>query len=97
MEEEYLFRRRLQPLQPYDWTLWNAPSKLPIGIAAFIAFVVGWIGAILCMNQVYFVGPIAKLVPADMGLPVAAAWAGLGYPGLRVSLLYYGWYCGLLD
>ena len=36
---------------------------LPIGIAALSAFLVGWVGPIwLCMDQAYFVGPIARLV-----------------------------------
>ena len=84
-EEEFLFRRRLSPQMPYDWTLWNKPDRLPLGIAAFISFIIGWIGAILCMSQVYYVGPIAELIPADIGLPVAASWAALVYPPMRVS------------
>ncbi|KAL8708348.1 MAG: hypothetical protein Q9220_006728 [cf. Caloplaca sp. 1 TL-2023] len=46
----------------YDWTVWNEPEKLPHGIAALVAFLVGWAGAILCMAQVWYIGPIAKLV-----------------------------------
>ncbi|KAI4113857.1 MAG: hypothetical protein LQ338_008099 [Usnochroma carphineum] len=48
--------------QTYDWTIWNTPEKLPHGIAAFMAFLVGWAGAILCMAQVWYKGPIASLV-----------------------------------
>jgi purine-cytosine permease-like protein len=44
-----------------------------------------YIGAIVCMSQIYYVGPIAKMIPGDIGLPVAAAWTALCYPGLRVS------------
>jgi purine-cytosine permease-like protein len=84
-EEEFLFRRRRNPNQPYDWTTWDVPKKLPIGIAAFTSFIIGWIGAILCMSQVYYAGPIAALIPADLGLPVSVAWAALVYPVLRVS------------
>lgn len=58
IEERYIFRRQAG----YNWAAWDDPSKLPIGIAAFIAFVVGWVGAILCMAQVWYVGPIARLV-----------------------------------
>jgi purine-cytosine permease-like protein len=43
---------------------------LPIGIAALSAFLVGWVGAILCMDQTYFVGPIARLV-GDYGADVS--------------------------
>lgn len=37
------------------------------------------------MSQVYYVGPIAALIPADLSLPVSAAWTALVYPMLRVS------------
>jgi len=43
---------------------------LPIGIAAFSAFLVGWVGAILCTDQTYFVGPIARLI-GDYGADVS--------------------------
>ena len=58
LEEQIIFRRKTG----YDWTIWNQQSKLPIGIAALIAFLVGWAGAILCMAQVWYIGPIAKQV-----------------------------------
>lgn len=66
LEEFFIFRWR----SGYDWTMWNKPSKLPIGIAAFIAFAVGWVGAILCMAQLWYIGPIAKLV-GDWGADVS--------------------------
>lgn len=58
LEEQLIFRKR----RDYDWAVWDDQSKLPIGIAAFIAFLVGWVGAILCMAQVWYIGPIAKEV-----------------------------------
>lgn len=58
IEEQVVFRRRCG----YDWTNWNQQEKLPVGIAALIAFLVGWAGAILCMAQVWYIGPIAKQV-----------------------------------
>ncbi|KAL8705378.1 MAG: hypothetical protein Q9201_001497 [Fulgogasparrea decipioides] len=51
--------------QTYDWTAWNQPQKLPHGIAALVAFLVGWAGAILCMAQAWYKGPIANLVGED--------------------------------
>jgi purine-cytosine permease-like protein len=84
LEEQLIFRRRMNP--SYVWSDWNKPEKLPIGIAAFIAFLVGWVGAILCMAQFYFIGPLAKLVGdygGDMGNYVGFAWAALVYPLLR--------------
>lgn len=84
LEEQLIFRRNRIP--HYVWEEWNKPGKLPLGVAALTAFLVGWVGAILCMTQVYYVGPIAKLVGdygADMGNYVGFAWAALVYPPLR--------------
>ncbi|KAK8240589.1 putative nucleoside transporter [Phyllosticta capitalensis] len=83
LEEHLLFRSRNGG---YDWSAWNKKEKLPYGYAAFTAFVVGWIGAILCMAQVWYIGPIAKTVGedgADMGNYVGFAWAAVVYPPLR--------------
>ena len=83
--EEFLIFRRADYAK-YHWSDWDDRSKLPIGAAALIAFLVGWVGAILCMAQVWYVGPIARLVGqygADMGNYVGFAWAALVFPGLR--------------
>lgn len=45
LEEQLIFRRRTG----YDWTTWNSQDKLPLGIAALVAFLIGWAGVILCM------------------------------------------------
>lgn len=58
LEEQIIFRRRIR----YDWTIWNQQNKLPVGLAALVAFLIGWAGAILCMAQVWYIGPIAKQV-----------------------------------
>ncbi|KAJ6171893.1 Permease cytosine/purine uracilthiamine allantoin [Penicillium chermesinum] len=90
LEEYLIFRRRCG----YNWAAWRDPKKLPIGIAGFIAFVVGWVGAILCMAQVWYIGPLAKLVGAygaDMGNYVGFSWALLVFPPLRwLELRFFG-------
>ena len=58
LEEHLIFRR----VRGFDWTQWNQQSKLPLGVSALAAFLVGWAGAILCMAQAWYIGPIAKLV-----------------------------------
>ena len=58
LEEQLIFRRR----RGYDWAAWNQQEKLPIGIAALGAFLVGWAGAILCMAQKWYIGPLANQV-----------------------------------
>ncbi|CAG7921451.1 unnamed protein product [Penicillium olsonii] len=88
LEECFIFRARTG----YNWAIWRDPSKLPIGIAGFIAFVVGWVGAVLCMAQVWYIGPIAKLVGAygaDMGNYIGFSWAALVYPPLRYIELHF--------
>ncbi|EED16596.1 nucleoside transporter, putative [Talaromyces stipitatus ATCC 10500] len=90
LEERYIFRRQTG----YNWAAWDDPSKLPIGLAAFTAFLVGWAGAVICMAQVWYIGPLAKLVGdygADMGNYVGFSWAALVYPPLRyLELRYFG-------
>jgi len=90
LEEEFIFRRRRGG---YNWEVWNDPKKLPIGLAALVAFCVGWVGAVLGMWQTYFTGPLARQVGdgIDLGMPVAASWGALTYPPLRwLELKYFG-------
>lgn len=82
LEEHLIFRRS----RGFDWAAWSDRSKLPLGLAAFTAFVIGWVGAIMSMYQVYYVGPIAKLVSedgADLGIWVGSSLAMLVFPPLR--------------
>ena len=44
-EENLLFNRG----RGYDWSAWNNRQKLPVGVAAGIAFLVGWVGAVIGM------------------------------------------------
>jgi len=53
LEEEMLFRRRRGG---YNWEAWNNQKKLPIGLAALTAFLIGWVGAVMGMYQNYFTG-----------------------------------------
>jgi purine-cytosine permease-like protein len=46
----------------YDIAAWQNSRKLPYGIAASITFLTGTVLAILCMSQVWWVGPIALKV-----------------------------------
>lgn len=82
LEEHLIFRRT----SGFDWTAWSDPKRLPMGLAAFTAFIIGWVGAILCMYQIYYVGPIAKLASptgADLGIWVGCSWAMIIFPPLR--------------
>ena len=66
LEEHFIFRRKTG----FNWATWNQQKKLPLGIAALIAFLIGWVGAILSMAQVWYIGPIARLV-GDYGADVS--------------------------
>lgn len=70
IEEQVIFRRSTG----YDWTVWDQSEKLPLGIAALLAFLIGWVGAILCMAQAWYIGPIAKLV-GEYGADVCLSMA----------------------
>jgi purine-cytosine permease-like protein len=59
--EEHLIFRKWRGIG-WNWEAWNDPSKLPIGFAASVAFLVGWVGAILCMAQVWYIGPLAAMI-----------------------------------
>lgn len=85
LEERYIFRRGVE----YNWDAWCEPKKLPIGIAGFIAFVVGWVGAVLCMAQVWYIGPIANLV-GKHGADVCLFPPSLP-PSLFLSLSVFSW------
>lgn len=91
VEEHLLFRRGDRG---FDWSAWSDPRRLPLGLAAFSAFVIGWIGSIMCMYQIYYVGPIAKLASpegADLGIWVGCSWAMLVFPPLRwLELKHFG-------
>lgn len=82
LEEHFIFRQS----RGFDWADWNDRSKLPLGLAALAAFLIGWVGSIIAMDEIYFVGPIAKMVGesgSDLGIWVGSSWAMLVYPGLR--------------
>ncbi|KAL4872793.1 hypothetical protein BDV12DRAFT_210135 [Aspergillus spectabilis] len=80
VESDLLFNRG-----DYDWSAWNDPEKLPVGFATTAAFLIGWAGAIVGMDQVYYTGPIAEAIAGGCDLGI---WLGLGvtavvFPPLR--------------
>lgn len=81
--ETLLFRRGDRY---YVWSVWDKKEYLPPGIAAFVTFIIGETGATLCMDQMYFVGPIASLIGShggDLGLFAGFILAAVVYPPLR--------------
>jgi NCS1 nucleoside transporter family len=95
VEEHFIFRGG-------DFKNWNLedvhnPRKLPFGAAAFASLCLGWVGAVLFMSQVWFVGPGAIAVGgapfgADIGFEMSAAFAGISFPLFRyIEKKYWGY------
>lgn len=83
--EEHLLFHVLRGV-PFDWTAWEDKEQLPIGAAALVAWLVGWAGAIVGMDQVWYQGPIAVKIGGyggDIGAWMSIAFAGVTYPPLR--------------
>jgi NCS1 nucleoside transporter family len=79
--EHFVFRRGR-----YNVDDWNTPSKLPIGWAAIVSMAIGLVGVVLGADQVYYTGPIAKLVGPygiDIGFELGLVMAGISYLILR--------------
>ena len=85
LEEHLIFRTKMG--LGFDWTQWENQSYLPIGLAALTSFLIGWAGAIIGMDQVWFTGPVAMRVGdgtgADIGIWLGACFALVTYAPLR--------------
>src|SRR5947209_7171522 len=79
--EHFVFRRGR-----YNVDDWNNARRLPIGWAAIVSMAFGIVGVLLGAAQVYYVGPIAKLVGPygmDIGFELGLVFAGIAYLSLR--------------
>lgn len=78
--EHVIFRRS----KGFDWSRWEDKSYLPVGWAALASFLLGWLGAVLGMYQIWYVGPLAMLSGgADVGVWVGCGFALISFPPLR--------------
>lgn len=75
---EHLYFRRNDPSR-YDEKSWNVPARLPTGVAAIAAGLSCFAVVIPSMDQVWFVGPIARSTPGDIGFEVAFAVTAILY------------------
>ncbi|KAG8692450.1 hypothetical protein FRC08_009767 [Ceratobasidium sp. 394] len=78
--EHIVFRRGDFSL--YDISTWNSPTRLPPGLAAIGACVLGCGMIAVCMSQVWYTGPVAKL-SGDIGLEVGIVLTALCYLPFR--------------
>ena len=71
---------------PFDWSAWEDKKRLPLGIAALLSFFIGWAGAIVGMDQVWYQGPVGSKIGGyggDIGAWLAIAFTCIAYPPLR--------------
>jgi NCS1 nucleoside transporter family len=76
----------------YNWEGWDKPSNISYGIAATVAFACGVAGAVVGMNQIYWQGPIARMLGdfgGDIGMWLCGSFSGIVYPVLRYFELKY--------
>ncbi|KAL9577155.1 MAG: hypothetical protein Q9203_007565 [Teloschistes exilis] len=92
--QEHLMFRRPGLAGGFDWTAWEDKTRLPLGLAALVAFLVGWAGAIIGMYQNWYMGPVAAKIGgigADIGVWLGCAFALVVFPPLRyLELKKYG-------
>ncbi|KAJ7806851.1 hypothetical protein B0H14DRAFT_2874836 [Mycena olivaceomarginata] len=77
---------------------WNKSERVPIGIAAVIAFLFGALGTAMGMAQIWYIGKIGALVGGaanpfggDIGFELAGAFAGIVYvPARYLELKKFG-------
>jgi purine-cytosine permease-like protein len=74
--EHLYFRKNDHSL--YDITAWDVPKRLPSGIGAVAASVLSFGVVIPFMNQVWFIGAIARTT-GDIGFEVSFVVSGLLY------------------
>jgi purine-cytosine permease-like protein len=81
--EDQFFRRH----EGYNLNVWDLPSKLPLGLAAVMALLAGYLaGGVTGMAQVWYVGPIAKKFGpygGDVGVFLSGAITLVVYPPAR--------------
>ncbi|TBU31408.1 purine-cytosine permease [Dichomitus squalens] len=67
----------------YDLSQWNRPRELPLGLAAIFAFLCAAGIIVPCIDQAWYVGPIANTGTGDIGVIVGFALAVICYPVYR--------------
>jgi purine-cytosine permease-like protein len=85
IEEHFIFRKG--QFANYDAAnTWNQPKLLPIGIGAMCAFCFGVAGIVVGMSQVWWVGPLGKLIDGkggDIGFELASGFTAVTFPIFR--------------
>ncbi len=89
LSEHFIWRRGFKG---YNFDDYQDYSKLPIGIAGIFGFCCGVVGAVMGLSQVWYTGPIGKLIGsagADVGFEMAASFSFVGFNIARYFELKY--------
>lgn len=78
IEEHLLFHKLTGKV--FDWSIYEDKSKLPIGLAASLSFLIGFAGAIVGMHQIWYTGPLAIKLGGDGG--DIGGWLSIGFTGI---------------
>lgn len=90
--EHYWFRGGLHGFQGYDLEAWNTASRMPIGIAGFVAFAAGIGGAVVGMDESWWVGPLARKIGefgGDIGNELSLVFTLVAFLPVRYLELKY--------
>lgn len=90
--DHFIFKRGFRGYRPENY---DKPDKLPVGIAATIAFCFGVAGMVTGMSQVWWIGPIARHAGGqfggDVGFECGFAFSFTMYCICRpIELKYFG-------
>ncbi|KAL6817193.1 permease for cytosine/purines, uracil, thiamine, allantoin domain-containing protein [Trichoderma sp. SZMC 28015] len=92
MLEHTLFRKR--DFANYDLDGWNDPTRLPIGLAASMAFLLGVVAWCMGMVETWFVGPVGGLIGefgGDLANEMTFVVTFITYiPARYIELKYFG-------
>ncbi|EWG42548.1 hypothetical protein FVEG_04323 [Fusarium verticillioides 7600] len=91
-EEHTIFRKR--NFDNYDLEGWNTRERLPHGIAASVAFLLGVVAWCMGMVETWFTGPLGKLIGTyggDVANELTFVVTAIVYPVARyLELKYFG-------
>ncbi|ODQ64018.1 hypothetical protein NADFUDRAFT_43658 [Nadsonia fulvescens var. elongata DSM 6958] len=89
LSEHSIYRKG--KLENYEIESWEDPDVLPISISALFAFACSCAGAAVGMSQVWWIGPIAKMIDngGDISFELCFCFSAIGYNLLRFWELKY--------
>ncbi|CCF57290.1 hypothetical protein KAFR_0C02970 [Kazachstania africana CBS 2517] len=90
----FLKRKHLKYKHRYNWDKWDDYEVLTHGYAATVSFLIGIVGVVVGMAQVYWIGPVARKIGeygGDIAMWLCMGICGVVYPPLRyIELKRFG-------